>query len=37
VDNASPTQYLVVWITTLGTVDGKSESAISDITVKSAS
>ncbi len=37
VDNASPTSYLVVWITTLGTVDGKSETAISDIIVKSAS
>ena len=37
VDNASPTSYLLVWITTLGTVDGKSESAISDITLKSAS
>jgi putative peptidoglycan lipid II flippase len=37
VDNASPTSYLVVWITTLGTVDGKSETAISDITIKSAS
>ena len=36
VDNAEPTQYLVVWITTLGTVDGKSETALSDITIKSS-
>jgi hypothetical protein len=26
-----------VWITTLGSVDGKSETAISDITLKSTS
>jgi putative peptidoglycan lipid II flippase len=37
VDNASPTSYLVVWITTLGTVDARSETAISDITIKSTS
>ena len=35
--DAAPTQYLLVWITTLGTVDGKSESAISDITLNAAS
>jgi putative peptidoglycan lipid II flippase len=28
---------VLVWITTLGTVDGKSESALSDITLKAAS
>jgi putative peptidoglycan lipid II flippase len=28
---------VLVWITTLGTVDGKSETAISEITLKPAS
>lgn len=37
VDDAAPTQYLVVWISTLGTVDGKSKADISEITVKAAS
>jgi putative peptidoglycan lipid II flippase len=37
IDNASPTSYVLVWITTLGTVNGKSESALSDITLKAAS
>ncbi|MET0450934.1 MAG: murein biosynthesis integral membrane protein MurJ [Mycobacterium sp.] len=37
IDNPTSTSYLVVWITTLGTVDGKSESALSDITLKPAS
>ncbi|GLP81573.1 murein biosynthesis integral membrane protein MurJ [Mycobacterium antarcticum] len=32
-----PVSYVLVWITTLGTVDGKSESAISNITLKPAS
>ena len=36
-DNAPPTSYLLVWITTLGTVDGRSETAISDITLKPTS
>ena len=36
VDNAAPTSYLLVWITTLGTVDGKSETAISDITINAS-
>jgi putative peptidoglycan lipid II flippase len=36
VSNPKSTSYLVVWITTLGTVGGKSETAISDITVKSS-
>jgi putative peptidoglycan lipid II flippase len=35
--NPAPTSNLVVWITTLGTVGGKSESALSDITLKKAS
>ena len=37
IDNAQPTSYVLVWITTLGSVDGKSETAISDITLKSTS
>ena len=37
VSDATPTQYVLVWITTLGTVDGKSETAISDITLKANS
>jgi putative peptidoglycan lipid II flippase len=37
IDNPQPVSNLVVWITTLGTVDGKSESALSDITLKPAS
>ncbi|QEM44488.1 murein biosynthesis integral membrane protein MurJ [Mycolicibacterium grossiae] len=35
--NAQPTSTVLVWITTLGTVDGRSESALSDITLTSAS
>jgi putative peptidoglycan lipid II flippase len=35
--NPTPTSNLLVWITTLGTVGGKSESALSDITLKKAS
>ena len=35
--NPTPTSNVLVWITTLGTVGGKSESAISDITLKAAS
>ena len=35
--NAAPVSNVLVWITTLGTVDGKSESALSDITLKPAS
>lgn len=35
--NPAPVGNVVVWITTLGTVDGKSESALSEITLKSAS
>jgi putative peptidoglycan lipid II flippase len=37
IDNAQPTSYVLVWITTLGTVDGKSETAISGITLKPTS
>jgi putative peptidoglycan lipid II flippase len=35
--NAPPTSYVLVWITTLGTVEGKSETALSEITLKAAS
>jgi putative peptidoglycan lipid II flippase len=35
--NPTPTSNLLVWITTLGTVGGKSESALSDITLKKGS
>lgn len=37
VDKASSTSYVLVWISTLGTVDGKSRTDISEITVKAAS
>lgn len=37
IDNATPTSYVLVWITTLGTVDGRSESSLSDITLKATS
>jgi putative peptidoglycan lipid II flippase len=37
ITNPTPTSTVLVWITTLGTVDGKSESAISDVTLKAAS
>jgi putative peptidoglycan lipid II flippase len=37
IDNPTPVSNVLVWITTLGTVDGKSESALSDITLKPAS
>ncbi|BBX33176.1 murein biosynthesis integral membrane protein MurJ [Mycolicibacterium mageritense] len=36
VNKAASTQYVLVWISTLGTVDGKSRSDISEITVKAA-
>jgi putative peptidoglycan lipid II flippase len=35
--NPTPTSNLLVWITTLGTIGGKSESALSDITLKKGS
>ncbi|MDT5347580.1 MAG: putative peptidoglycan lipid flippase [Mycobacterium sp.] len=34
---SSPTSYLLVWISTLGTMDGKSRASISEITVQAAS
>jgi putative peptidoglycan lipid II flippase len=34
---SSPTSHLLVWISTLGTTDGKSRAAISEITVQAAS
>jgi putative peptidoglycan lipid II flippase len=37
VNAAAPTSNLLVWISTLGTVDGKSRTDISEITVKAAS
>jgi putative peptidoglycan lipid II flippase len=37
ISNPTPTSNVLVWITTLGNVDGKSESALSDITLKAAS
>ena len=37
VNATSPTSNLLVWISTLGTTDGKSRTAISEITVKAAS
>lgn len=37
VNKASSTSYVLVWISTLGTVDGKSRTDISEVTVKAAS
>jgi putative peptidoglycan lipid II flippase len=37
VKSAAPTSNLLVWISTLGTTDGKSRAAISEITVQAAS
>lgn len=37
INNPQPVSNVLVWITTLGSVDGKSETAISDITLKPAS
>jgi putative peptidoglycan lipid II flippase len=37
VDNAAPTSNLLVWVSTLGQVDGKSRSDIAEITLKAAS
>jgi putative peptidoglycan lipid II flippase len=34
---SSPTSHLLVWISTLGTTDGKSRAAISEITVQATS
>jgi putative peptidoglycan lipid II flippase len=37
VDNASPTSNVLVWVSTLGQVDGQSRSDIAEITLKAAS
>ncbi|MDC9006628.1 murein biosynthesis integral membrane protein MurJ [Mycobacterium marinum] len=37
VNASSPTSNLLVWISTLGTTDGKSRSAISQLTIRAAS
>jgi len=37
VKSSSPTSNLLVWISTLGTVNGKSQASISEITVQAAS
>ncbi|HEY5150748.1 MAG TPA: murein biosynthesis integral membrane protein MurJ [Mycobacterium sp.] len=37
VNASSPTSYLVVWISTMGTTDGKNRTEISGLTVKAAS
>jgi putative peptidoglycan lipid II flippase len=37
VENASPTSNLLVWVSTLGQVDGESRSDIAEITLKAAS
>lgn len=37
ISNASPTSYVLVWISTLGTVDGQSRTDISEITLRAAS
>jgi putative peptidoglycan lipid II flippase len=35
-DDAQPTSYLLVWVSTLGTVDGTSRSDIAEVTLKAA-
>ena len=37
ISNPTPTPYLLVWISTLGTMDGQSETALAEITLKAAS
>jgi putative peptidoglycan lipid II flippase len=37
VDNSTQTSNVLVWVSTLGTVDGKSRSDIAEITLKAAS
>jgi putative peptidoglycan lipid II flippase len=37
VDDAAPTSNLLVWVSTLGSVDGESRSDIAEITLKAAS
>ena len=36
IDDAEPTSYLLVWVSTLGTVDGENRSDIAEITLKAA-
>jgi putative peptidoglycan lipid II flippase len=36
ISNAQPTSHLLIWISTLGTVDGKSKTDISSVVVKAA-
>jgi putative peptidoglycan lipid II flippase len=36
VDSGEPTSYLLVWVSTLGTVDGENRSDVAEITVKAA-
>lgn len=37
ISSTSPTSYLLVWISTMGQTNGQSKTALSDITVRSAS
>jgi putative peptidoglycan lipid II flippase len=37
VENASPTSDVLVWVSTLGTVNGESRSDVAEITLKAAS
>jgi putative peptidoglycan lipid II flippase len=37
VDDATPTSYVLVWVSTLGQVDGASRSDIAEVTLKGAS
>ncbi len=37
VDNASPTSNVLVWVSTLGQVNGQSRSDIAEITLRAAS
>jgi putative peptidoglycan lipid II flippase len=37
VDNAAPTSNVLVWVSTLGQVDGESRSDIAEVTLKAAS
>jgi putative peptidoglycan lipid II flippase len=37
VDDAEPTSYVLVWISTLGQVNGESRSDVSEVTLKAAS
>jgi putative peptidoglycan lipid II flippase len=37
VNGSSPTQYVLVWIPTLGTTDGKSQTSLSEVTVQAKS